>query len=75
MDGDIDDQTKKALVELAELHRRNPQAFEGLVRWYTFANNLGIVGVGIKNLLIVIGVVIGSWLAFKGWLSMQILGP
>jgi len=65
---------QKALDELIDLKVKHPAAFEGLVKWWVFAGNLGVLGVGIKNVLIVIGVIIGAWLALKGWIGTEILG-
>ena len=70
---------QKADAELTELYRKHPEAFKGLVKMWIMWDSLGMLGVGLKNILMVIGFLIGSWIVVKSylieWIMSALNGP
>ena len=64
---------QKADKELTELYQRHPEAFKGLVKMWIMWNSLGMLGVGLKNILTVIAFFIGGWIIVTSYLIEWIL--
>jgi len=60
---------QRADKELTELYRKHPEAFKGLVKMWIMWDSLGMLGVGLKNVLTVIAFLIGSWIVAKSYLA------
>ena len=57
---------EKAGKELNELYQKHPEAFKGLVKLWVLWDSLGMLGVGLKNILTVIAFFVGGWILLKG---------
>ena len=70
---------EKADAELTELYQKHPEAFKGLVKMWVMWDSLGMLGVGLKNVLTVIGFLVGSWILAKSylvdWIVSVLSGP
>ena len=60
---------QRAAKELTELYHAHPEAFKGLVKMWIMWDSLGMLGVGLKNILTVIAFLVGSWIVAKSYLS------
>lgn len=65
---------QKADKELTALYQKHPEAFKGLVKLWVVWNSLGVLGVGLKNIMTVLAFFIGGWILVKGYLIDFVLG-